>query len=367
MATQFLRNEVLPFATMLIVETCEMSIVILGKAAMNAGLNSTVYVVYYNSLGTLLLLPYFVFYRRSRTHALPISFSILHRCFILGLLGICLLQILAYIGINYSSPTLAAGIGNLMPGFTFILAVIFRMERLNLREITSQAKSLGTVVAITGAMVMTLYQGPTLFGSTDSESTQPNLESTQQSLLSQNSNWVLGGSLITLTCLMSSGWNILQTATLKEYPEQPTVVFFFCCFGTIQCMIYSAIAERSVDDWLPLPSIAIIAIVFSAVCGTVFRTNVLTWCLDKKGPLYVAMFKPVGVIIAAIMEIMFLGASLHLGSVIGAIISSAGFYTVLWGQSKENATLKLDDNATLKLDDSECGAKSSSNRAPLLQ
>lgn len=97
-------------------------------------------------------------------------------------------------------------------GFFFLLdvAIYCRMERLNLREITSQAKSLGTVVAITGAMVMTLYQGPTLFGSTDSESTQPNLESTQQSLLSQNSNWVLGGSLITLTCLMSSGWNILQ-------------------------------------------------------------------------------------------------------------------------------------------------------------
>jgi sensor histidine kinase YesM len=35
-------------------------------------------------------------------------------------------QIMGYIAINYSSPTLAAAIGNLVPAFTFMLAVIFR-------------------------------------------------------------------------------------------------------------------------------------------------------------------------------------------------------------------------------------------------
>ncbi|VFQ73550.1 unnamed protein product [Cuscuta campestris] len=358
MAAQFMKKEGLPFATMLMVETCEMSITILGKAAMNGGLKTLVYIVYYNSLGTLILLPYFVFFRTRRSRPLPITFSILGRCFILGLLGICLLQILAYTGIKYSSATLAAGIGNLMPGFTFLLAVIFRMERLDLREVTSQAKSLGTVVAITGAMVMTLYQGPKLFGSATSSSSH---SPPHPYLLSQNSTWVFGGFLFTFTCLLSSGWNILQTATLKGYPEQLTVVFFFCLFGTIQCVIYGAISERSIDAWVMLPSIGIIAIIFSAVFGTVFRSNVISWCLEKKGPLYVATFKPVGVIIAAIMEILFLSSSLHLGSVVGAIVSSAGFYTVLWGQAKEKAVLALED-----IDD-EHGSESSTNRAPLLR
>ncbi|VFQ96896.1 unnamed protein product [Cuscuta campestris] len=232
------------------------------------------------------------------------------------------------------------------------------MERLDLREVTSQAKSLGTVVAITGAMVMTLYQGPKLFGSATSSSSH---SSPDPYLLSQNSTWVFGGFLFTFTCLLSSGWNILQTATLKGYPEQPTVVFFFCLFGTIQCVIYGAISERSIDAWVMLPSIGIIAIIFSAVFGTVFRANVISWCLEKKGPLYVATFKPVGVIIAAIMEILFLGSSLHLGSVVGAIVSSAGFYTVLWGQAKEKAVLALED-----IDD-EHGSESSMNKVPLLK
>lgn len=41
---------------------------------------------------------------------------------------ICFLQIFAYAGINYSSPTLATAMGNLIPGLTFLLAVTFRLD-----------------------------------------------------------------------------------------------------------------------------------------------------------------------------------------------------------------------------------------------
>lgn len=34
----------------------------------------------------------------------------------------------AYAGIDYSSPTLATAMGNLIPAFTFVFAVIFRWE-----------------------------------------------------------------------------------------------------------------------------------------------------------------------------------------------------------------------------------------------
>lgn len=39
---------------------------------------------------------------------------------------ICLVQVFGYAGIDYSSPTLASAMGNLIPTFTFVLAVIFR-------------------------------------------------------------------------------------------------------------------------------------------------------------------------------------------------------------------------------------------------
>lgn len=54
----------LPFAAMVIVECGEVGMITLGKAAMNKGLSNLVYVVYYNTLGTLLLLPYFIIHTR---------------------------------------------------------------------------------------------------------------------------------------------------------------------------------------------------------------------------------------------------------------------------------------------------------------
>lgn len=347
-------TDFLPFLAMVIVECSEILMITLGKAAMNEGLNNLVYVVYYNSLGTLFLLPCFFFHRR-RSNMAPITLPILWRFFLLGLLGICLLQVMAFTGIKYSSPTLAAALGNLMPGFTFLLAIIFRMEKLDIRKASSQAKSVGTIVAIIGASIMTLYKGPRLLGSN-----LPSDSSHDHSLLSQESNWVLGGLLITTTCIMSSGWNILQTDTVKKYPEHMTIVFFTCFFGSIQCAILTLALESNPKAWMVKPGIEMIAIVFSAFSGSVFRYNVLTWCLDKKGPLYVAMFKPLGMVIAAIMGIIFLADTLHLGSVIGAVVISAGFYSVLWGKAKEIKPM-------IEVEDIVCIIDSTNQRSPLLQ
>ncbi|XP_059294106.1 WAT1-related protein At5g40240-like isoform X3 [Lycium ferocissimum] len=259
-----------PFLAMMMVECCEMGMITLGKAAMNDGLSNLVYVVYYNAVGTLFLLPFLIFHRR-RSNMAPITLSILWRFFLLGLLG---------------------------------------MEKLDIRKASSQAKSVGTIVAIIGASIMTLYKGPRVLGS----DLPSDSNSSHHSLLSQESNWVLGGLLITITCIMSSGWNILQTDTVKKYPEQMTIVFFTCFFGSIQCAILTLAIERNPEAWMVKPGIGMTAIVFSAISGSVFRYNIVTWCLDRKGPLYVAMFKPLGMVIAAILGIIFLSDSLHLGS-----------------------------------------------------
>ncbi|MFS7998384.1 hypothetical protein Hanom_Chr12g01153231 [Helianthus anomalus] len=73
--------------------------------------------------------------------------------------------------------------------------------------------------------------------------------------------------------------------------------------------------------------------------GFLFRFfNVLVqfWVLRLKGPLYVAMFKPLTIIIAMIMGVLFLGDPVYLGSVLGGSIITIGFYGVLWGKGKED-------------------------------
>ncbi|CAO2816561.1 unnamed protein product [Amaranthus hypochondriacus] len=321
-----------PFSVMILVECVEVGLSTLSKAAMTKGMSNFVFIVYYNALGTLILLPVFL-YNIFRGKGVQLTFSLLYKFFLLGLIGICLLQICAYAGINYSSPTLAAAIGNLIPVFTFILAVILRMEVLDLRNPSSQAKCLGTIVAISGAMVVTLYRGPPLIIQTPTGASNK--------LFSVSSNWTLGGLLLAITSLLSSTGNILQAATAKECPDEVTLVFFYSLFGTLQAAAVSIFLESDQNAWILHHRIEIIAIVYAAVSTTVFRNTVITWCLREKGPVYVVTYKPLAIIIAMIMGLAFLGDNLYLGSVIGSAAITAGFYAVIWGQARE----KKDDIA----------------------
>ncbi|CAL5368093.1 unnamed protein product [Camellia sinensis] len=233
MGLQSWMKKELPFAVMVMLEFGDVCTKTLTKAAMNTGMNSLVFVVYHNALGTLILLPLFIFHRH-RTQQPPLSFSLLCRFSLLGLLGTCLLQICLFAGINYGSPTLAAAWVTYFRLLRSCLQSFSGMEKFDLRKPSRQAKSLGTLVAVLGAFVMTLYKGPPLLVAILPSNLPHRL------LLSQEQpNWVLGGLFLGISCLSSSIWNIVQ-----------------------------------------------------AIYGTVFRTNALTWCLHKKGPVYVAMFKP---------------------------------------------------------------------------
>ncbi|GAY46700.1 hypothetical protein CUMW_099090 [Citrus unshiu] len=297
-----------PFVAMALVEIGEVGMITLGKAAMSSGMSNFVYVVYYNALGTFILLHYFIYntYR------------------------ICLVQIFAITGIKYSSPTLASAMGNLIPGITFLLAVFFRMEKVAIRSRSSQAKILGTVVSIAGAFIVSLYKGPPLLGFSSPSNSNIQLP------VSEYSNWALGGLLLTVTCFSSATWKIFQAAVLKEYPDKINLVFFSCFFGTIQCAVVSIIVERNPSAWKLQPGIQRTAVIYAAIVGTVIRSSIIAWCLQKKGPVFVALFKPLGTAIAVFMAVMFLGETPHLGSLIGAVVIAFGFYAVIWAQGKES-------------------------------
>ncbi|KAF6161956.1 hypothetical protein GIB67_002739 [Kingdonia uniflora] len=55
----------------------------------------------------------------------PLTISILHKFFILGLTGVCFAQVLLFVGIHYSSPFLVVAMANIILAFTFVLAVAF--------------------------------------------------------------------------------------------------------------------------------------------------------------------------------------------------------------------------------------------------
>uniref|UniRef100_A0A7N1A140 WAT1-related protein n=1 Tax=Kalanchoe fedtschenkoi TaxID=63787 RepID=A0A7N1A140_KALFE len=157
------------------------------------------------------------------------------------------MQNCVFTGVNFNSPMLGSAMSNACPAFTFILAVIFRMEKERLGSLKSQVKILGTIVSISGALTVTFYKCPSLwYASTPSQSNSAtDLHSTphfmSSDMLASASDWVIGGFFFAVASLSIATWNILQAAAVKGYPSGITVVY--CLFGAIQYTMVSMIAE----------------------------------------------------------------------------------------------------------------------------
>nr|XP_043630067.1 WAT1-related protein At1g68170-like [Erigeron canadensis] len=65
-------------------------------------------------------------------------------------------------GLVLTSATFASAFSNLIPPFTFVIAVLLRLEKVELGKISGKAKVVGTLVAVGGATLLTFYKGQQL-------------------------------------------------------------------------------------------------------------------------------------------------------------------------------------------------------------
>ncbi|KAG5050695.1 hypothetical protein GLYMA_02G032500v4 [Glycine max] len=335
---------------MVVAQVLSVGLNTLIKASMSKGMSIFVYVAYSNLLGFCFLLLATTIRHRNRAPT-PINNSILFRIFVLGLLSVTI-QTLIYTGLGYSSPTLTSTMEDIVPAYTFIIAIICRMERLDLKLQSCQAKSIGTVVSIAGALIMTLYKGLPM-----TIDVMPN----NAFLSSQQSKWLLGGFLLAVGCFCGSVSLVIQTWTIKDYPEELMLITISSSFSVILSFIVAFIAEENPKAWILKLDMELVCIFYSGIVVMSTRNVVYVWACRKKGPVYVAMFSPLGIVIALAMGIVFLGDALYLGSIIGAAIIAIGFYAVIWGQAQQE-TMAYEKYGT----SSSIISSSPSSEAPLL-
>ncbi|KAM0008086.1 hypothetical protein Hdeb2414_s0020g00558281 [Helianthus debilis subsp. tardiflorus] len=198
-------------------------------------------------------------------------------------------QIFGYVGIEYSSPTLSSVMSNLAPAFTFILAFLFRLERLNFGSYTSQAKIVGTIVSILGTLVATLYDGTSVTVSSESSSLY----------------WIIGGILLASQNFILSFVLVSQAHIMIQYPVELMVVFVGLS-GLIVAAYAGLIMVRDLDAWKLKPDMMLASIIYMGISTGFLNSLIQIWALRLKGPVYVAMFKPFSIVIAVVMGVVFL-------------------------------------------------------------
>ncbi|KAH9773443.1 WAT1-related protein [Citrus sinensis] len=361
-----MEEEMVPFTLMVIMEGCTIGLTIVTKTAMNGGMSPFVFIAYTNALGSILLLPYSFFFHHRGSEAVAggrieqplFTLPLMLRFFFLGLTGVAISQNLAFFGLYYSSPIVVCVMGLLIPAISFLLSIITRTTKLDWRSSSIRVKVIGTLISIMGAIYVQVYRGPFIRKAASDDKLEAKINPPLLIFYSTPDRWVLGSTLLAASSLSVCVWNIIQVGTIKQYPQVMKVVSFYSLAGTIQCSIFSLIMERNINAWKLKLNMELLLIIITAIFGSVIRSTVHVSCAKMKGHLYVPMFKPFGIVFATAFGLTFFTNSLHYGSVIGAVITGMGYYTVTWGNIREDELLRKGHNSKDAADD---------QKVPLLQ
>ncbi|XP_009611297.1 protein WALLS ARE THIN 1-like [Nicotiana tomentosiformis] len=310
---------------------------VVSRAALNMGISKIVFPVYRNILALLLLLPFAYFLEKKDRPALTWNFVL--QFFFLAVVGITANQGFYLLGLDNTSPTFASAIQNSVPAITFLMAALLRIETVRLNRKDGISKVCGTLLCVAGASVITLYKGPTIYSPT------PPLQRTSVPMLmnlgdANGKSWTLGCVYLIGHCLSWAGWLVLQAPVLKKYPARLSVTSYQCFFGVIQFLIIAAFCERDPNAWLVHSGGELFSVFYAGVVASGIAFAVQIWCIDRGGPVFVAVYQPVQTLVVAIMASVALGEEFYLGGIIGAVLIITGLYFVLWGKNEESKFAK---------------------------
>ncbi|KAL1337260.1 hypothetical protein HN51_031924 [Arachis hypogaea] len=324
-----------PYLAMVSLQFGYSGMYVITMVSFKHGMSHWVLSVYRHVIATLIMLPFAFFLERKIRPKMTLPIFL--RLAALGFLEPVLDQNLYNMGMKSTSTTFASAIVNVLPAITFVMALIFRLETVNLRKIHSVAKVIGTIVTVSGAMIMTLYKGPALefikgHGGGDIHHDSRSGSRTEPS----EQNWVIGTLMLIASCGGWASFFILQSLTLKMYPAELSLTSWICFLGIFEGAIATFIFERDMSVWSIGWDSRLLACVYSGVVCSGIAYYVQGVVTRERGPVFVTSFSPLIMIITAALGTIVLAEQIHLGSVIGAIVIVCGLYTVVWGKSKDN-------------------------------
>lgn len=112
------------------------------------------------------------------------------------------------------------------------------MERLSMKQVRSQAKIVGTLLSVGGAMLMTLYKGPAvhMFWSPHHHHHDKYVKSASAV---PDKDWIKGSLLVIASCLAWAGFFVLQVLTIFMHSSKCIyVISWFCLDMAIKINMY---------------------------------------------------------------------------------------------------------------------------------
>ncbi|CAL4960889.1 unnamed protein product [Urochloa decumbens] len=323
-----------PYIAMISLQFGYAGMNVITKVSLNHGMSHYVLVVYRHAFATVSIAPFALILERKVRPKM--TWSVFLQIFVLALLGPVIDQNFYYAGLKFTGPTFACAMSNILPAMTFVMAVIFRMEKVDLKKVRCQAKVAGTLVTVAGAMMMTLYKGPLMKMAWSSSHVHGHSGAEAPAAAAiDGREWFLGSLFVIIATLAWASLFILQAHTLKHYAAPLSLTTLICFVGTLQAIVVTFAMEHRPDVWTIGFDMNLLAAAYAGIVTSSIAYYVQGLVIQKTGPVFASAFSPLMMIIVAIMGSFILSEKIFLGGVLGAVLIVMGLYSVLWGKHKE--------------------------------
>ncbi|XP_022983799.1 WAT1-related protein At5g07050-like [Cucurbita maxima] len=310
---------------------------IISAISLDRGMSHYVLVVYRHAFATVIMAPFALVFERKMIP--KITLKIFAQLFVLALLGPLIDQNFYYLGIKMTSPTFACAISNTLPSMTFIMALLCRMEKLELKSVRCQAKVFGTIVTMVGAMLMTFYKGSVINFFWTGHGRHPNTPLTADAAAASNlhnDGKVIKGSIFLIIATLAwAAFFILQVITMRKYTAHLSLTTMVCFLGTLQAIIVTLAMEHRPHAWAIGWDMNLLAAAYAGIVTSGLAYYLQGLVMKTKGPVFVTAFCPLGTAIVAFMGSLILAEKIYVGGIIGAVLIATGLYCVLWGKCKD--------------------------------
>ncbi|GAB2255611.1 hypothetical protein Droror1_Dr00009389 [Drosera rotundifolia] len=313
-----------PLLGMLLVQLIMTGLQILSRVILSRGTFVFSLLMYRHIVAAACILPFALYFERGCLKKLSLMVWIW--LFLSALSGITLGMGLFYYGMRATNATFATDFLNLIPVVTFVFSAILGMEKLDLRTKKGKMKVLGAILCVAGAATISLYKGKSL------HLFHQNFH--KKSLLGKKvePHWttgicVLAGSVFAYAC-----WFIVQVKLLTVFPYKYWATMFTCLMVCAQAAVIGVCIDRRKASWVLGWNLELITVLYSGVLASAVSFCLISMAIRMRGPTYPPMFNPLALIFIAILEALFLGEDLSVGSLLGMFLIIVGLYAFLWGK-----------------------------------
>ncbi|KAK8944898.1 WAT1-related protein [Platanthera zijinensis] len=317
-----------PHVLMVFTQICYTLQYFFTEASFGRGMKPHIFVTYRHAAASLIICPIAYFLERDARPKL--TWALFLEIFVLSILGVSLTLNMYFASLLYTSPTFVTAMSNTVAALTFIVAVLLRLETVDLKKARGKAKVAGTIISLAGVTTMTFYKGRPF----------RNLGGALIHIQGQtvHESWLKGSMFAVASTIAWSIWYIMQAYTVKRYPAQLSLTAWMCFIGCLQSAVFSVILEHKSEAWHIGFNIQLWTIIYSGAICSGLIIFIFLWCNDKKGPVFVTLFDPLATILVALLAYFVVGERMYIGSLLGGLIVIIGLYLLLWGKENDQET-----------------------------